>query len=177
MKSVIISNRRISYDSNPVDLDKSRLSIVFIHGSGGDSQDWRFQLDDLGSLVNALAIELPGHGQSEGPSESTVAGYADWVRSFVETLDLQKVMIVGCSLGSAITQFLALESLPRVSAIGLVGAGARLKVHRMILDGLLENGANALASLAGYCLSDNPDPRVSCDIQTEVWRTIPNSGS
>jgi pimeloyl-ACP methyl ester carboxylesterase len=173
MKSSIISGRKICYDSNPDDLDKTRLTIVFIHGSGGDSQDWRFQLDDLGSLVNALAFELPGHGWSEGPGESTVAGYANWVRRFVETLDLQKVMIVGCSLGSAITQLLALESLPRISAIGLVGAGARLKVHPMILDLLLKDGANALTSLTGYSLSNNPNPNVVGELKQKFGKLSP----
>lgn len=102
-----------------------------------------------------IALELPGHGASPGPGESSVAAYADWVVGFVETLGLRRVILVGCSLGSAIVQWIALSPKEWLAAIGLVGAGARLKVLPDLLDGLQqeEQQRDCLGMLADFCLS------------------------
>ena len=130
MPEVSIRGRRLAYEVQPVGLDKSSLSVVFIHGSGGDREDWRAQLDGLPQVANIIALELPGHGESDPPGEATVEAYARWVVDFVDAMGFQKVVLVGCSLGSAITQWIALFS-PKtwLVGIGLVGAGARLRVH------------------------------------------------
>ncbi len=159
MPELLINGRRLGYEVQPQDFDKSRLTVVFIHGSGGDRDDWRGQLDGLSDSANMLAFELPGHGASEPPGESSVSGFSHWVVDFISGLGLEKVMLVGCSLGSAITQWIALNAAqPWLVAVGLVGAGARLKVHPAFLQGLKEDSSKALSMLADYCLADNPDP-------------------
>uniref|UniRef100_A0A7C4ASD1 Alpha/beta hydrolase n=1 Tax=Desulfomonile tiedjei TaxID=2358 RepID=A0A7C4ASD1_9BACT len=154
MPFVQLRGKKIAYAVNPEAYDASSLALVFVHGSGGDREDWRDQLSGLSETATALAIELPGHGKSDGPGESSVAAYAAWVADFVEALGLSRVMLVGCSLGSAITQWIALIGKPWLQAIGLVGAGARLRVHPSFLEGLKkEDGAAALSLLADFCLS------------------------
>ena len=69
-----------------LDFDRSSLSLLFIHGSGGDLEGWRHQLDGLSGLATVIALELPGHGASEPPGESSVPAYADWVANFVKAL-------------------------------------------------------------------------------------------
>ncbi len=154
MPQVSVRGRRLAYEVQPVGLDKSSLTVVFIHGSGGDREDWRAQLDGLPQVANVIALELPGHGESDPPGEATVEAYAQWVADFVDAMDLQTVMLVGCSLGSAITQWIALFS-PKtwLVGIGLVGAGARLRVHPAFLEGLRQDKQKALAMLSDFCLS------------------------
>ncbi len=154
MPEVSVRGQRLAYEVQPLELDKSSLSVVFIHGSGGDREDWRAQLDGLSGAANVMALELPGHGASDPPGETTVDAYAQWVTDFIEALGLQKVMLVGCSLGSAITQWIALFTpQPWLVGIGLVGAGARLRVHPAVLEGLRQDPDKALAMLSDYCLS------------------------
>lgn len=153
MADVSIGGRRLAYEARPEHYDKSALAALFIHGSGGDREDWRGQLDGLSDQATVIALELPGHGASDPPGESTVPAYSQWVVDFVEALGLEKVMLVGCSLGSAITLWIALSAPSWLSAIGLVGAGARLRVHPDFLDGLLKNPEKARIGLADYCLS------------------------
>jgi pimeloyl-ACP methyl ester carboxylesterase len=154
MPEVSVRGRRLAYEVQPVGLDKSSLTVVFIHGSGGDREDWRAQLDGLPQIANVIALELPGHGESDPPGEATVEAYAQWVADFVDVMGLQTVMLVGCSLGSAITQWIALFS-PKtwLVGIGLVGAGARLRVHPAFLEGLRQDKQKALAMLSDFCLS------------------------
>jgi pimeloyl-ACP methyl ester carboxylesterase len=154
MPEVSVRGRRLAYEVQPKDLDKSSLSVVFIHGSGGDREDWAGQLDGLPKVANVVILELPGHGQSDPPGETTVKAYAQWVADFVDALGLQKVVLVGCSLGSAITQWIALfNPKPWLVGIGLVGAGARLRVHPAFLEGLKKDEQKALAMLSDFCLS------------------------
>jgi pimeloyl-ACP methyl ester carboxylesterase len=158
MPEVLVRGRRLGYEVQPSDYKKSDLSVVFIHGSGGDRDDWRAQLDSLSKVATMIAVELPGHGESDGPAESTVSAFSAWVVEFVESLGLQRVVLVGCSLGSAIVQWIALFAKPSwLRGVGLVGAGARLRVHPAFLAGLVEDKDTARQKLADFCLSPASD--------------------
>lgn len=174
MPPVVVEGRKIAYQANPGSFDPDRLAIILIHGSGGDRDDWHYQLDGSGiSGHTVIAIELPGHGLSDRPGETDVARYAHWVEGFVESLNLTKVMIVGCSLGSAITQTMALNPKPWLKAIGLVGAGARLRVLPELLRSLLEEPNKALEDLAGYCLSKSASEEQRLALRQKFLKTDP----
>jgi pimeloyl-ACP methyl ester carboxylesterase len=155
MSEVTIRGRRLGYEAQPHDFDRSVLSVVFIHGTGGDREDWRAQLDGLSRMANIIAIELPGHGQSDPPGETAVDAYAQWVSDFVETLGLQKVMLFGCSLGSAIAQWIALQRPSWLRALGVVGGGARLRVHPAFLDGVLQDREKAMKEFAAFAVASH----------------------
>lgn len=158
MPSIYVDHRSIAYEARPDSIDVDKLTVIFVHGTGGDRRDWRFQLEGLGSSWQTIALELPGHGQSVKPGESDVSRYASCVEGFVEKLGLNNVVVVGCSLGSAIAQTIALNPKPWLKAVCLVGAGARLRVMPELLEALLNSSQAALENLAVYCLSDSaPD--------------------
>jgi pimeloyl-ACP methyl ester carboxylesterase len=165
MPEILVNGRKLGYEAKPADFDPSSLVAVFIHGTGGDRDDWRAQLDGLSDKFPVIAIELPGHGVSEPPGESTVAAYADWVAGFVEAMGLRRVVAVGCSLGSAIVQWLALSSRPWLAGIGLTGAGAKLAVHPVLLDGVLQAPATALEMLTDYALAASTDSSVRAAVR------------
>jgi pimeloyl-ACP methyl ester carboxylesterase len=153
MPEVPVRGLRLTYDVQPALFDKSSVAVVFIHGSGGDREDWNDQLSGLSDSVTAIALDLPGHGSSEPVDEASVPAYAQIVSDFVENVGLQRVVLVGCSLGSAIVQQIALSPPQWLIAIGLVGSGARLKVHPAFLEGLIKNKESALKMLRDYCVS------------------------
>ena len=165
MAEVKVRGRSLAFEARPENFNKSALTAVFIPGSGGDREEWRKQLDGLSNRFNIIALELPGHGKSDPPGETDVAAYADWVVDFIEGLGLSKVVIVGCSLGSAITQWIAMDPKPWLVGIGLVGAGARLRVHPDYLQGMLRFNKDVLVSFADFALSRDPDPAVKAAIR------------
>ncbi|MBI5251897.1 MAG: alpha/beta hydrolase [Desulfomonile tiedjei] len=174
MPQLSVNGRKLGYEIQPMSFDKSKLTVVFIHGTGGDRNDWRGQLDGLSCAANMLALELPGHGASEPPGESSVSEYSRWVVEFINALGLAKVMVVGCSLGSAITQWIALNAAESwLVAVGLVGAGARLKVHPAFLQGLREDSVKALTALADFCLGDRPDPILQKNLRAKLADSSP----
>ncbi|MCA1959671.1 MAG: alpha/beta hydrolase [Desulfomonile sp.] len=171
MPEVVIQGRKIGYEAQPRDFDPSPRAVVFIHGSGGDREDWRAQLDGLANVATMVALELPGHGASDPPGETAVDAYARWTCDFIDALGLRKVVLVGCSLGSAITQWIALEGKPWLEALGIVGGGARLRVNTDFLNGLQMAPAKALEMLADFALRLDPDPAIYSALNEKFKKT------
>ncbi len=153
MPDLVVKERTLGYEAQPEHVDPSRLSVVCVHGTGGDREDWRDQLNGLSDQANIIAIELPGHGASQPPAESDISAFAGWVADFVEALKLERVFLIGCSLGSAIVQRIALDTKPWLVGIGLVGAGARLRVHPAFLEGVLQDREKAMGLLADFAVA------------------------
>jgi len=126
-------------------------NLILVHGAGGDHTHWPAGLRRL-SRVNVYALDLPGHGRSAGRGRTSVDDYADSVHLFAQTLDLKQVSVVGHSMGGAIAQILALSQPKWLVSVVLVGTGARLRVHPLILEGLqpYNSGEVPEASRAGF---------------------------
>ncbi|MGD8251352.1 MAG: alpha/beta hydrolase [Desulfobacterales bacterium] len=111
-------------------------TLLFIHGSGGACTLWKDQVQALSFLINTIAIDLPGHGASEGPGRKSVKAYAEAVFHFIEAMDIQRPVPCGLSLGGAIVQRLLLDySGPFLAGI-LISTGARLKVLPALFDAI-----------------------------------------
>jgi pimeloyl-ACP methyl ester carboxylesterase len=113
-----------------------RKTLVFIHGSGGDHTVWLHQYTQLKNAFNIAALDLPGHGLSEGRGEQDVAVYVEWVRQILEALAIEKPVLIGHSLGAAISLRYALTHGDTLAGIVPVGGGAAMPVNPAILDGL-----------------------------------------
>jgi pimeloyl-ACP methyl ester carboxylesterase len=111
-------------------------TVVFVHGAGGTLEQWRFQLRHLRSRWKILAMDLPGHGESQGDGCRTIEDYRNFVRDLLDTLGITATVLVGHSMGGGIVQRFALAYPDRLAAIVLVGTGARLRVHPDILTSI-----------------------------------------
>jgi pimeloyl-ACP methyl ester carboxylesterase len=118
---------------------ESNRTLVFIHGSGGDHTNWVYQYSVLKNDFNVLAIELPGHGQSEGKGEQSVPRYVDWVKKILDAFGIKKPILIGHSLGAAISLTFAIEHGELLAGIVPVGGGVTMWVNPAILDGLLKD--------------------------------------
>ncbi len=83
-----IDGRRIACWVNNGSFLPDRRTLVFIHGSGGDHTNWIQQYTPLKNGFNIAAIDLPGHGRSEGPGEQEVAAYVEWVKKTLDGLGI-----------------------------------------------------------------------------------------
>jgi len=113
-------------------------TLVLIHGAGGSHLHWPAELRRLpGATVSAL--DLPGHGRSDGPGCDSVAAYVAVLIGFLDATGTERAVLVGHSMGGAISQMTALTHPGRVAGLVLVGTGARLRVAPAILDGILDD--------------------------------------
>ena len=96
-------------------------TLVLIHGIGGDADDWAFCLDALSRSHRVIALDLLGFGRSAKPHiDYTIAGYVEVLARFLNTLALQRPILVGHSLGGWIAATLALQSPQAVDKLVLV---------------------------------------------------------
>jgi len=112
-------------------------NLLFIHGSGSSHQVWQKQTA-IG--LNVTAFDLPGHGASQGELKQSIAQMSKWVADFINTLSLPRPLyLVGHSMGAAIALTCAIEHVPGVDGIILIGTGQRMKVMPAFLEDL-KNG-------------------------------------
>jgi pimeloyl-ACP methyl ester carboxylesterase len=148
MPVVAVAGERIYYASRqPV--PASRPPVVFIHGAGGTHQHWLHQVRVLPSSPT-YAPDLPGHGRSEGSGRESIRAYGDWLLAFLSAAHLERAVLVGHSMGGAIALDVALRCPARVSAIGLVASGARLRVAPALLDGIKQDPEAAVRLICDW---------------------------
>jgi pimeloyl-ACP methyl ester carboxylesterase len=138
-----------------------RPPLVLIHGAGGNHLHWPPRIRRLQGWT-VYALDLPGHGGSRGPGQSTIIGYRQAVEAWADALGLPPVVPVGHSMGGAIAISLALDAPARVAGLVLVGTGARLRVHPMLLEATRPGGAAAdvLTGLMSTWYAAGASPRI-----------------
>ena len=160
MPIVRIDGKQISYWTASKGLVEGKETILFIHGAGGSQYTWSFQKGFFEREFNPVIIELPGHGESGGEGEEEIGKYAEHVGAFLKALSLQKVFLVGHSMGGAIAQTLALKRPELIQGMVLVGTGARLKVFPMIFEGIKSNFEESVRMINRYAFS----PKAQADL-------------
>lgn len=104
---------------------KERPAVVMLHGVGGNSMDWRFQLADLSNDFYVVAWNAPGYMLSDGLKEEAPGcrDYADALADFLDAIGLAQVMLVGNSFGTRVAQCFAIHHPTRVTKLALTGVG------------------------------------------------------
>lgn len=109
-------------------------AVLFIHGAGGSHALWSFQVTGLGRRYLAMAVDLPGHGLSEGSASDSIERYREFIRQFAECLLGFPFFLAGHSMGGAVALDFALCYPDRLAGLILMGTGARLRVLPAILE-------------------------------------------
>ena len=134
-----------------------RPTLLMIHGAGGKSAIWSFQLAFLNKQINTYAIDLPGHGQSGKNAAKSISGYTDWLIKVIEAWFKEPIYIIGNSMGGAIAQSIAIKNGQLLKGLILIGTGATLKVAPQFLQGLADNFKNTVATIMGYAYHEHTD--------------------
>jgi len=96
-------------------------AIVFVHGWSCDRTYWRQQLDHFASTHRVLAVDLGGHGESGlGRKQWTMAAFGEDVKAAVQAAGVEKVVLVGHSMGGPVIAEAARLMPERVVALIVV---------------------------------------------------------
>jgi pimeloyl-ACP methyl ester carboxylesterase len=153
---------------------EGKRSLVFIHGSGGDHRTWIKQYTKFQDTFNVTVIDLPGHGQSGGNGEQEVSSYVEWVRQFLDARTVKNPVLIGHSLGAAISLLFAIHHGELLSGIVAVGGGARMPVNEMILKGLKTDPDAVIALAAKFSVSKENRERLSRTVIEGLSRANPD---
>lgn len=105
---------------------KDKPVLVFVHGYFVDHSCWNFTLKALENHFRLIALDLPGSGLSDKPLDApyTPGYYAKILVSFLHKLKLQKVTLLGISMGGLIsvkTTALAPQLIARLVLVDSAG--------------------------------------------------------
>lgn len=156
MPTVVIHGQELFYARHTTSAENAD-DVILVHGAGGSRLIWPAPLRRL-SGATVYVLDLPGHGRSAGPGRTSIEAYAGIVASFIEQLSLAPAIVIGHSMGGAITQLLGLEYPSLLKGMVLLATGARLRVAPAILEQLRSDfAAGAGAVLRHYWGPDAPD--------------------
>ena len=81
-----------------------------------------------------LAVDLPGHGWSDGPALPSIAALADWTAKLVDAVGLGSAALVGHSMGALVALDTAARYPDKVRALALCGVATEMPVHPEMLE-------------------------------------------
>ncbi len=129
-------------------LDAKLPGVVFVHGAANDHSAFLLQSRYFAYHgCNALALDFPGHGRSDGPPLATIGAMADWVATVIGAAGLEQAALVGHSMGSLVVLECAARHPGRVRALALIGTSAPMPVGEALLSAAREDSHDALDML------------------------------
>src|SRR4249920_416570 len=143
--------------------------LLCLHTAGADGRQYRALMNDdrVTRDHRVIAFDMPWHGKSSPPAgwhdeeyQLTSAQYTTMILEIMTALELEKPILIGCSIGGRICLHLALEHPERFRAIIGLQAGAHVDpyydlnfLHRADVHG----GEVAGAIVSGLVGPDAPD--------------------
>jgi pimeloyl-ACP methyl ester carboxylesterase len=116
---VEIDGQRLHY----IDTGGTGPAVVLIHGLGGTLWHFTYALvDKLSGEFRVIAVDRPGSGYSARPSDvsARLGVQADTLAKFLRALGLNQPLLVGHSLGGALSLAIALDHPDCAGAVALV---------------------------------------------------------
>lgn len=99
-------------------------AVLLLHGLGCDHTTWSPIIDSLARDHTVIAPDLLGHGASDKPrADYSVGGYANGMRDLLAILEIERVSVVGHSLGGGVAMQFAYQYPELVERLILVGPG------------------------------------------------------
>ncbi|MSQ18491.1 MAG: alpha/beta hydrolase [Betaproteobacteria bacterium] len=104
------------------------IPLLCLHTAGADSRQWRHVLNDpeITKRFRVIAFDFPYHGRSTPPDgwwlkkyQLTTMNYLSMIRAVWQTLELERPVVMGCSMGGAITLKVAADFQDELT--GIVG--------------------------------------------------------
>lgn len=99
-ETTMLKGKKIFYETRGT----GTTTLLLIHGWACDHTFFEPQLAALSKTHRVIAIDLPGHGQSDLPSEFTVAEFAQAVEAVRNVTKSVKPVLIGHSLGAVIAR-------------------------------------------------------------------------
>jgi pimeloyl-ACP methyl ester carboxylesterase len=149
-----VDGRRVFAVTGGRPLDRALPSVVFLHGNAMDHTAWALLTRYFAHHGrNALAVDLPGHGRSEGPLLPSIPALADWVMRVLDAAGLDKAALVGHSMGGLIALDAAARYADRVWALGLLAVAVPMRVNPDYLALAAANDHRAVELMNDWAVS------------------------
>jgi long-chain acyl-CoA synthetase len=130
----VSTNPLVRLSAIDISPEHPQRTFVFIHGFGGQAEQWHYQLQKFSLENRVIALDLRGHGLSDKPAH----GYdmEQLITDLETALTLLKVkgkmVLVGHSFGGAIATEYAIKHSDRVEQLILMATAGEFKLQPML---------------------------------------------
>ena len=109
-------------------------AVVFVHGAGMNRTAWQLQARNVAhNGRRVFAVDLPGHGRSQGPPLRSITEMADWLALFMEASETGPATIIGHSMGALVALEVAARHHSNLTKLLLIGVAENMPVHPDLL--------------------------------------------
>ena len=130
-----LENKNIHASDSGQGIDINKDTIVFLHGSGLSHIVWSLAEQFFSSKnYNVLSIDLPGHGNSDGPCLDSIEKIADWLEKVFDKLKLKNLILVGHSQGCLEILEYSSRYKERLKKLVFVGGSNKMPVHPDLIE-------------------------------------------
>jgi len=117
---------------------KGKDALVLIHGWTCNLENWRDQIPDFAKRSRVIALDLPGHGQSDKPQIAyTMDLFANAIDAVMRDAKVEHAVLVGHSMGTPVARQFYRKYPQKTLAIVIVDGGLRLFGTKEMRDGFL----------------------------------------
>jgi pimeloyl-ACP methyl ester carboxylesterase len=152
--------------------------LVLLHGLGSSHRDWFFQVPEFSKHYRVLTPDCRGHGESDKPAGPYSIGlFAYDVIALLDALGIERVHLLGISMGGLVAQQIALDDPARVRSLVLVNTFGRLIIRgfvgrfrvfqRLFLMRLFS--MERIAEFIARTLFPKPEQRELFELARERW--------
>ena len=139
---------------NNVDLhytvEGSGETIVFVHGLSDNLTYWEFLASNLRHDYRVVRFDLRGHGQTElDDDEISIETYVEDLHGLLDDLNIDKINLVGFSMGGAVALDFAVRYPDIVSSLVLMACFYKADEHSAEIE-MLKDMASKSANVRAY---------------------------
>lgn len=147
-----------------------RGAVILAHGAGMDRTVWALQTRYFAHHGrNVLAVDLPGHGRSEGPALASIGDMADWLSRLMDAAGVETASVVGHSMGSLVALELCARFPERVDAAALLSTAVPMPVSEGLLSAAKANDRGAIDMIVAW--GHGRDARLGGHRAPGLWMT------
>ena len=134
-----VNNQDVYASTGGRPFDKDKPLIIFVHGSGLTHMTWVLQTRYFAFHgYSCLALDMPGHGLSEGKSLKSIEEMADWISKVIDAVGFKEASLVGHSQGCLVTIECSARYPEKIKTLSLMGGAGAIPMNSELLD-LAEN--------------------------------------
>ena len=130
-----VENKKVFSSDIGQSFDKKKHTIILLHGSGQSHVVWSLTdqyLADEG--FNVFALDLPGHGNSEGSSLKSIEEMADWLNKVVKVIGIKDLTLLGHSQGCLVAIEYANKFPDNIKNLIFVAGSYQIPVNKSLID-------------------------------------------
>jgi pimeloyl-ACP methyl ester carboxylesterase len=145
--------------------DPAKPVVAFVSGAALDVSIWGVVARHFAQQGRSvMAVDLPGHGRSEGPALGSIPEMGEWLVRVLDAAGAGEAALVGFSMGASVALEAAANLGGRARALALIGAADEMPVHPDLLAAAEADDHLACELMVDWChglighLGGQPNP-------------------